>query len=104
MSILVTTKLPGSALEILRDVGEVEVAAAPLDAARRLLRDRQTEVAHELAGRGEAANVPDLADQGHRRQRVDAAQAAQAAERCGISEGAMTSHVTPHFAKARWST
>ena len=32
-SILVTRKLPASALAILRDAGEVEVAAAPLDAA-----------------------------------------------------------------------
>jgi glyoxylate reductase len=33
VSILVTNKLPASALAILRDAGEVEVAAAPLDAA-----------------------------------------------------------------------
>ena len=32
-SILVTRKLPASALAILRDAGEVEVAAAPLDAS-----------------------------------------------------------------------
>jgi glyoxylate reductase len=33
MSILVTNRLPGSALAILRDAGEVEVAEAPLDPA-----------------------------------------------------------------------
>lgn len=73
-------------------VAGVRDATPVLRPVTRVLAGHHAQVGHELTGRGEAAEVADLGDDGHRTEEGDAAEALQGSQQLPMPTGLGTLH------------